>query len=79
MTARRSASKNGHGALQIFSAPLIVALLSTVGLLSALLGDDNWDVISWVTLTVPVLLILWYVTMSRLRQGEAGAKAARAR
>jgi hypothetical protein len=44
---------------QVFAAPLAIALLSAVGLVSALLGDDIWDVLSWLTLAVPVAVILW--------------------
>ena len=40
----------------IFKWPLLVGVLSTVGLLSALLGDGIWDGLSWVALAIPVLL-----------------------
>jgi hypothetical protein len=40
----------------IFKWPLVIAVLSTVGLLSALLGDGIWDGLSWVALAIPVLL-----------------------
>jgi hypothetical protein len=42
----------------IFRWPVLVALLSVVGLLSALLGDGVWDVLSWCLLACPVLLSL---------------------
>jgi hypothetical protein len=45
---------------QVFAAPVAIAVLSGVGLVSALLGDDIWDVLSWLALTVPVVVILWY-------------------
>lgn len=45
---------------QVFAAPLAIAILSAVGLVSALLGDDIWDALSWLALTVPVVVILWY-------------------
>lgn len=45
---------------QVFAAPLAIAILSGIGLVSALLGDDIWDVLSWLALTVPVVVILWY-------------------
>lgn len=41
---------------QIFAWPALIAVLSTVGLLSALLGDGIWDVVSWIVLAVPVAL-----------------------
>jgi hypothetical protein len=45
---------------QVFAAPLAIALLSAAGLVSALVGDGIWDVLSWLTLAAPVLVILWY-------------------
>ena len=44
---------------QVFAAPLAIAILSTVGLISALVGDDLWDVLSWLNLAVPVAVILY--------------------
>ncbi|MFT3940281.1 hypothetical protein [Rhodopseudomonas sp.] len=41
---------------QIFVWPALIAALSTVGLLSALLGDGVWDGVSWVALTIPIFL-----------------------
>ncbi|BBB98544.1 hypothetical protein ACVL91_001935 [Bradyrhizobium elkanii] len=43
---------------QIFGAPLVIAIVSTVGLISALVGDGWWDAVSWVGLGLPVLLYL---------------------
>ncbi len=39
--------------------PLVMALLSVVGLLAALLGDGAWDWLSWVTLGIPTLACCW--------------------
>jgi hypothetical protein len=59
--AINGSSRRGRLSLrQVFAAPLAIAILSTVGLISALVGDDIWDVLSWLTLTVPVAVILWY-------------------
>jgi hypothetical protein len=46
---------------QIFVAPIVVGVLSIVGLLAALIGDGWWDVVSWLTLTVPVLLYVHFL------------------
>jgi hypothetical protein len=40
----------------IFRWPVVIGVLSTVGLLSALLGDGIWDGLSWVVLAIPVVL-----------------------
>ena len=58
MIARRSLT-------QIFVAPLVIAILSTVGLISALVGDGWWDAVSWAALGLPVLLYLGFVWRRR--------------
>jgi hypothetical protein len=50
---------------QIFAAPLVIAVLSTVGLISALVGDGWWDAVSWAALGLPVLLYLVFVWRRR--------------
>lgn len=41
-------------------APLVwIALVSVIGLLSALTGDGLRDLVSWITLSVPVVVLLW--------------------
>ena len=39
----------------IFRWPLLIALISIVGLVSALVGDGWWDALSWATLGIPAL------------------------
>lgn len=48
-----------RGLWMIFRWPLALAVLSTFGLLSALLGDGVFDVLSWISLGVPLLLIVF--------------------
>lgn len=52
MTPRRSST-------QIWMAPVVIGLLSLVGLLAALLGDGMADVLSWLALAVPVGVSVW--------------------
>jgi len=51
MTARPT-----HSAATIYRIPLLIGAVSAIGLASALLGDGVWDALSWLTLTVPVVL-----------------------
>jgi hypothetical protein len=46
---------------RIFRWPLAVAIVSVIGLLSALIGDDWFDVVSWVALgsTVALMIAAW--------------------
>ncbi|MDN4038095.1 hypothetical protein [Massilia sp. YIM B02443] len=46
--------------MQIWGAPIVLAILTTIGLISALLGDGVWDLVSAVTLGIPALLCFWY-------------------
>ncbi|WP_447970604.1 hypothetical protein [Nitrospira sp. M1] len=49
---------------QIWRMPSMLALVSTIGLLSALLGDAWWDVLSWGTLGYTVIILLWHISKS---------------
>ncbi len=44
---------------RIFAMPLAIALVSLVGLVSALTGDGWRDALSWLGLAVPVLALGW--------------------
>jgi hypothetical protein len=46
--------------MQIWGAPIVLAVLTTIGLISALLGDGIWDALSAVTLGIPCLVGAWY-------------------
>ena len=50
---------------EIFAAPLVIAIVSTVGLISGLVGDGWWDAVSWVALGLPVLLYLLFIWRRR--------------
>lgn len=50
---------------KIYGPPAGVASMTLCGLISALLGDGVWDVVSWIVLTVPLLLILWKCSKGR--------------
>ncbi|MCD2519418.1 hypothetical protein LQ564_24245 [Massilia sp. G4R7] len=45
---------------QIWAAPILLGILTTIGLIAALLGDGGWDLVSAVTLGAPVLAGIWY-------------------
>lgn len=59
-----SGRKRG-GLRHTFGAPLLIALFSLVGLVSALLGDGLRDWISWAGLAVPVVVIIWALKARR--------------
>lgn len=59
--------------LQVFGVPILLGALSGIGLLSALLGDDLWDGLSWLALGVPCVVICWYWFGARRLAGKRDA------
>jgi hypothetical protein len=54
-------SRAGRGPLlRMWGAPITLAVLTAVGLISALLGDGVWDYVSAVALGVPTIACVWY-------------------
>lgn len=41
---------------QIFAVPIVIGVLSVIGLIAALVGDGIWDGVSWLTLVIPIVL-----------------------
>jgi hypothetical protein len=52
---------------QIFALPFVLAVLSAVGLVSALLGDGVWDGLSWLALATPVAIPVYCIARGRSR------------
>lgn len=46
--------------MKLWGMPILLGLLSGIGLISALLEDGLWDVMSWLTLGIPTVLMCWY-------------------
>jgi hypothetical protein len=46
--------------LRLWGMPILLGILTAIGLLAALLGDGVWDAVSGVTLAIPVLLGIWH-------------------
>jgi len=44
----------------IWTAPIVLGVLTVIGLVSALLGDGAWDAVSAVSLGVVVAVGGWY-------------------
>ena len=49
-----------RSALQVFAVPIVLGVLSAVGLIAALLGDNVWDAVSWLTLGIPCVVMAWF-------------------
>ncbi|MCP9626091.1 hypothetical protein NML43_03190 [Rhodopseudomonas palustris] len=56
-----------HTTAQIFAAPLAIAIITALGLTTALLGDGLWDWMSWIALALPVAVAVGYWQLSARR------------
>jgi hypothetical protein len=45
----------------IFAGPIMLAMLSAAGLVSALFGDHLWDAASWLALGAPLVATVYFV------------------
>jgi len=50
-------------AIRIWGMPIVLGILSTTGLLAALFSDGIGDVISWITLGIPLVVIARYLRL----------------
>jgi hypothetical protein len=58
MRTPRSSTSIARGT---WTAPLLLAIISLLGLLSALLGEEQtWKIVAWMALSVPVLTTIWF-------------------
>ena len=67
MTKTGSNSRNSVF-LHVFVKPIILALISMAGLITALVGDGLWYVVSWIALGYVVAVIVWYVWIAKQPQ-----------
>ncbi|MVM31742.1 hypothetical protein GO755_16965 [Spirosoma sp. HMF4905] len=52
----------------VWALPILLGVLSSIGLLAALIGDDLWDGLSWLCLLIPLVVIGWYVLKAGKRK-----------
>jgi hypothetical protein len=50
-----------------FGTPAVIALASIIGLVSALIGDGIFDVISWAALGTLIGVVVWAVFRGKRR------------
>jgi hypothetical protein len=49
----------------VFAVPALLAVATAIGLVSALVGDGIWDLVSWMLLGIPVALAIWFMRPRR--------------
>lgn len=47
--------------MEVFAAPTMIAIASSVGLITALVGDGLMDAIAWIGLSIPIAVSAWYL------------------
>ena len=63
--------------IRIWTAPIYLGVISTVGLIAALLSDDGLgDYLAWLALGLPVAVVGWWAPPRRAPQQETNASAA---
>ena len=55
---------------KLWGTPIVLAVLTASGLVSALVSDGWGDVWSWIGLGVPVAVMTWYGFMRRSRAAD---------
>lgn len=53
---------------KVWGIPVVIGILSGIGLLSALTGDGFYDLISWLTLGLPVIITIWFLVKMKDRK-----------
>lgn len=51
--------------MRIWFAPVVLATVSMLGLISALLGDGAYDMTAWLGLGAPVATVAWALAWRR--------------
>jgi hypothetical protein len=54
--------------VQVWTAPVLLAITGAVGLIAALVADGFGDYVAWMTLAMPVGVVLWYAPPRRTRR-----------
>lgn len=67
-TRPRSGTK---GLGEIFFLPILIGVLSMIGLIAALVGDGVWDAVSWASLGIPVIVTVWMIWGPRSSEGRS--------
>lgn len=57
-------TQNRNPLWRTFRLPIVIAVISLVGLLAALLGNGALDWLSWIGLALPVAMIAWAIRTS---------------
>ena len=60
MSSRKGARRR-RSLREIFAVPAALGVLSALGLVAALVGDDVYDVVGCLALATPLALMTWHI------------------
>ena len=61
----RRTKSGGQSLGAIFLIPILIALVSIIGLIAALIGNGAYDLVSWITLAIPAVAVGWALRARR--------------
>lgn len=56
--SRTMYTKHRQSVREVFFIPILLSVAVLIGLVSALIGDGIWDVVSWLTILAPVVVVI---------------------
>lgn len=65
MNVRSQRSMGRQSLGRTFAWPIVIALASLIGLVSALAGDGIEDVVAWLGLALPIAAVAWAMCARR--------------
>lgn len=51
----------GNGRIRVWTAPIVLGVVTAAGLISALVSDATGDAVAWLALAAPVVVVCWYL------------------
>ncbi|GAB4041399.1 hypothetical protein [Spirosoma jeollabukense] len=66
--------KSKNSFWHVWTIPMLLAVVSLFGLISALVGDDFLDALSWITLALPLGVSAWFVAKSLRKKKRVNLK-----
>lgn len=58
LESRTMYTKHRQSVREVFFIPTLLSVAVLIGLVSALIGDGIWDMVSWLTILAPVVVVI---------------------
>lgn len=58
LESRTMYTKHRQSVREVFFIPALLSVAVLIGLVSALIGDGIWDMVSWLTILAPVVVVI---------------------